>query len=148
MATPIRVFAGLLIPLPSTLSRGGEPEGRFAPFPFVLYNRRTLPAYAGVWRAGFAGGAGYGFSQMLLTIDIGNTVVTLGVFDSDRLLATFRLSTNSRRLADEYGLQLVSLLNLRGIDPAQITAACMCSGVPPLTVVFAELCRTYFNVAP
>ena len=85
---------------------------------------------------------------MLLTIDIGNTVVTLGVFDGDRLITTFRVSTNSRRLADEYGLQLVNLLSLRGIEPSQITAACMCSGVPPLTVVFAELCRTYFNAAP
>ena len=83
---------------------------------------------------------------MLLTIDIGNTVVTLGVFDGDRLVTTFRVSTDSRRLADEYGLQLVNLLHLRGIDPSQITAACICSGVPPLTVVFNELCRTYFNV--
>ena len=83
---------------------------------------------------------------MLLTIDIGNTVVTLGVFDGDRLVTTFRVSTDSRRLADEYGLQLVNLLHLRRIDPSQITAACICSGVPPLTVVFSELCRTYFNV--
>ena len=83
---------------------------------------------------------------MLLTIDIGNTVVTLGVFDGDRLVTTFRVSTDSRRLADEYGLQLVNLLHMRGIDPSQITAACICSGVPPLTVVFNELCRTYFNV--
>ena len=85
---------------------------------------------------------------MLLTIDIGNTVVTLGVFDGEKLLTTFRLSTNSRRLADEYGLQLVSLLRLRELEPAGITAACICSGVPPLTAVFTELCQTYFNVPP
>ena len=85
---------------------------------------------------------------MLLTIDIGNTVVTLGVFDGDRLVTTFRVSTDARRLADEYGLQLVNLLNLRSIAPTAITAAALCSGVPPLTVVFTELCRTYFQVAP
>ena len=85
---------------------------------------------------------------MLLTIDVGNTVVTIGVFEGESLRATFRLSTNSRRLSDEYGLQLVSLLNLRGINPAQIDAACICSGVPPLTVVFADLCRTFFEVTP
>ena len=85
---------------------------------------------------------------MLLTIDVGNTVVTIGVFEGESLRATFRLSTNSRRLSDEYGLQLVSLLNLRGIDPAQIDAACICSGVPPLTVVFADLCQTFFEVTP
>lgn len=85
---------------------------------------------------------------MLLTIDIGNTVVTLGVFDGERLAATFRVSTDARRLPDEYGLQLVSILNLRGIAPAAITAACLCSGVPPLTAVFTELCRAYFQVNP
>ena len=85
---------------------------------------------------------------MLLTIDIGNTVVTLGVFDGERLAATFRVSTDARRLPDEYGLQLVSILNLRGIAPTAITAACLCSGVPPLTAVFTDLCRTYFQVSP
>lgn len=85
---------------------------------------------------------------MLLTIDIGNTVVTIGVFEEDRLLATFRLSNNTRRLSDEYGLQLVSLLNLKGIDLSRIDSACICSGVPPLTVVFTDLCRSFFNVTP
>ena len=85
---------------------------------------------------------------MLLTIDIGNTAVTIGVFDGERLLTTYRLSTDSRRLSDEYGLQLVGLLNLRGIDPSSIDSACICSGVPPLTVVFSDLCRTFFGVSP
>ena len=85
---------------------------------------------------------------MLLTIDVGNTVVTVGVFEGERLLTTFRLSTDSRRLSDEYGLQLVSLLNLQDMNPASIDAACICSGVPPLTVVFADLCRTFFGVNP
>ncbi|MDE2779512.1 MAG: type III pantothenate kinase [Chloroflexota bacterium] len=85
---------------------------------------------------------------MLLTIDIGNTVVTIGVFDGDRLTATFRLSTNSRRLSDEYGLQLANLLNLRGIDPSSIDSACICSGVPPLTVVFTDLCQSFFGIEP
>jgi type III pantothenate kinase len=85
---------------------------------------------------------------LLLTIDIGNTVVHLGVFDGDQLTADLRVATDSRRLVDEYALQLVSLLQLQGIDTAQITEACMCSGVPPLTVVFDEICRTYFDVTP
>ncbi len=85
---------------------------------------------------------------MLLTIDVGNTVVTIGVFDGDRIQSTFRLSTNSRRLSDEYGLQLVGLLSQRGIDPRNIDSACICSGVPPLTVVFADLCRSFFGVTP
>ena len=85
---------------------------------------------------------------MLLTIDIGNTAVTIGIFEGERLLSTYRLSTDSRRLTDEYGLQLVGMLNLGGIDPSSIDAACICSGVPPLTVVFSDLCHSYFGVNP
>ena len=85
---------------------------------------------------------------MLLTIDIGNTVVHLGVFDGDRLVAGMRVATDSRRLVDEYALQLVSLLQLRGIGTGQVDSACICSGVPPLTVVFDEVCRNYFGVTP
>ena len=85
---------------------------------------------------------------MLLTIDIGNTVVTLGVFDGSTLRNRWGIATDTRRLADEYSLMLTSLLRDKGIEPSQITAACMCSVVPPLTAVFDQVCRNYFNVTP
>ena len=40
--------------------------------------------------------------DMLLAVDCGNTQVVLGVFDQDKLLASWRISTNARRTADEY----------------------------------------------
>ena len=99
---------------------------------------------------------------MLLTIDIGNTAVTIGVFHEggateasnnganpvDRLVTTLRVATDSRRLADEYGILLKNLLEFRGITTADITAACICSVVPPLTGMFEEICRRFFGVAP
>ena len=85
---------------------------------------------------------------MLLTVDIGNTVVTLGVFDGDRLVTTLRVATDTRRLVDEYGATLSNLLELKGTAADQITAACLCSVVPPLTVVFEEVCRSFFGVDP
>lgn len=85
---------------------------------------------------------------MLLTLDIGNTNVTGGVFDGSQLTTTFRVATDTRRLADEYGLLLTSLLRLKAVQPSQVTTACMCSVVPPLTAVFDQVCRTYFNVTP
>ena len=85
---------------------------------------------------------------MLLTVDIGNSMVNLGVFDDDRLLANLRVSTDARRSADEYGLMVRDLLALNGIDRSVITDVCMCSVVPPLTGVFEELSETYFNVKP
>jgi type III pantothenate kinase len=85
---------------------------------------------------------------MLLTIDIGNTVVHIGIFDGNRLVTTLRMATDTRHLADEYGAMAINLLHLRGIDPAQISAACMCSGVPPLTAVLNEVCHSFFKVTP
>lgn len=85
---------------------------------------------------------------MLLAIDIGNSMVNLGVFDEDRLVANLRVSTDARRSADEYGLTLRDLLALNGVDVSGITDVCMCSVVPTLTGVFEQLIQTYFKVNP
>ena len=85
---------------------------------------------------------------MLLVVDIGNSMVNLGVFDDDHLVANLRVSTDARRSADEYGLTLRDLLALNGVDHSSITDVCMCSVVPPLTGVFEELIQTYFKVDP
>ncbi|SVC05438.1 uncharacterized protein METZ01_LOCUS258292, partial [marine metagenome] len=86
--------------------------------------------------------------EMLLAVDIGNSMINLGVFEGERLVANLRVSTDARKSADEYGLTLRDLLVLNGIDPSGINDVCMCSVVPPLTGVFEELIRTYFKVNP
>ena len=85
---------------------------------------------------------------MLLTIDIGNSMVTMGVFDKARLATTLRVATDTRRSADEYGLMLTDLLRLNGVDPGDVTEVCMCSVVPPLTVVFNQVVDQYFRATP
>ena len=85
---------------------------------------------------------------MLLAIDIGNTNVNLGVFDGPVLKSTWRIASDARRLADEYGLLVSSILPLKGISPDEITDACLCSVVPPLTPIFEEVCTSYFKVVP
>ena len=92
---------------------------------------------------------------MLLALDVGNTNVKFGVFEdgagdaTDYVpSATWRIATEPSRLSDEYGLVLSNLLSLRGISPGELKAVAMCSGVPPLTPSFVELCRTYFSLEP
>ncbi len=85
---------------------------------------------------------------MLLAIDIGNTNVTVGVFDGNDLRATFRLSTDTRKMPDEYALAVSQLLPLRGLSLRDIDAVAICSVVPPLTPSFTQLARTYFSVRP
>jgi len=85
---------------------------------------------------------------MLLAVDIGNTNITLGIFSQDDLQATWRISTDSGRMADEYGLMVSQLLPLKGISPGDVNAAALCSVVPPLTPTFVDLCQSYFDVSP
>ncbi|MFC1935335.1 type III pantothenate kinase [Chloroflexota bacterium] len=85
---------------------------------------------------------------MLLTIDIGNTNLALGVFQGDTLKATWRLATDPRRMPDEYGMALLNLLPVRGVAASDIEAVALCSVVPPLTQVFLELCGGFFGVKP
>src|SRR5688500_6294717 len=85
---------------------------------------------------------------MLLAVDIGNTNVTLGVFDGEELRATWRLASDPDRLPDEYGSMMINLLKLEHIDPAGVQHAVMASVVPALTGVFEEICRRYFQVTP
>ena len=85
---------------------------------------------------------------MLLALDIGNTMVTIGVFSDSGLSSTMRAATDSRRSPDEYGLLLTSLLQLNGIQREEITEVSMCSVVPPLTGIFEEVASNYFGVQP
>ena len=85
---------------------------------------------------------------MLLALDIGNTNVTVGVFDDKSLVASWRLSTNSQRLTDEYSLQLQGFLPLKGVALADVTDVAICSVVPPLTGVFEDVARSLFSCEP
>ena len=85
---------------------------------------------------------------MLLAIDIGNTNITIGAFDGERLTATFRLTTDTGRMPDEYALAVAQLLPLKGVAASSVDAVALCSVVPPLTPSFIELCKSYFDVVP
>jgi type III pantothenate kinase len=85
---------------------------------------------------------------MLLTIDIGNTNLTLGLYDGENSGPRWRLATVHDRMPDEYGLQFLGLLNHVGCNPEQLTGACMASVVPPLTGKVIEACQRYLNQDP
>lgn len=85
---------------------------------------------------------------MLLVTDIGNTRTTLGVFEGDKLRATWNFATIIHRMVDELAASLLFLLNHEGIEVADIKGVAMCSVVPPLTGVFSELFERYCHVKP
>ena len=64
---------------------------------------------------------------MLLTIDIGNTNLTLGLYDGNNLFAHWRLATDHARMPDEYGLQFQGLLQNAGRSAKDLKAVCIAS---------------------
>jgi type III pantothenate kinase len=85
---------------------------------------------------------------MLLTIDIGNTDTTFGVFDGEELRATWHIATDIHRMADEYAALLLNLMRQQGLDTPDIKAIALCSVVPPLISTFDELFKRYFHISP
>ncbi len=83
---------------------------------------------------------------MLLTLDAGNTNVTIGLYDGDRLAHHFRLRSLVGRTADEYGLMMKALLSQVGQQNAQLTGAALSSVVPPLTGTLEDAVQRWFGV--
>jgi len=85
---------------------------------------------------------------MLLTIDIGNTNLTLGLYEGDTLGAHWRLATDHNRMPDEYGLQFLGLLQNAGKTLKDIKGISLASVVPPLTGRVVQACREYLKQEP
>jgi type III pantothenate kinase len=85
---------------------------------------------------------------MLLTIDIGNTNITLGLYSGKELGPRWRLATAYDHMPDEYGLQMLGLLEHVGYASIDVEAICLASVVPPITGRIIEACKRYLNKDP
>ena len=82
---------------------------------------------------------------MLLAIDVGNTNVTIGVFDGDQLAHSWRLAALRERTADELGILITRLFEQVKVDIARVDGIAVASVVPPLTRPIEEMCERYFS---
>jgi len=85
---------------------------------------------------------------MLLAVDIGNTGITLGLFDGDTLGPCWRLASDSDRTVDEYGILLSQLMERAGKLSGRVESIAIASVVPPLTGIIDRACRDYLGVKP
>lgn len=77
---------------------------------------------------------------MLLAIDIGNTNTVLGVFDGEKLDASWRIKTDARNTADELALTFRGLLR-----DHEVTGIAACSTVPAATRELREMLDRYYG---
>jgi type III pantothenate kinase len=85
---------------------------------------------------------------MLLTIDVGNTDTKLGCFVDGDLKQTWRVTTELRRTADEYGVFFTQLFATSDLDLDDVDAVAIASVVPPLDPILEDASRRFFRVSP
>jgi type III pantothenate kinase len=85
---------------------------------------------------------------MLLVIDIGNTNIVFGVYNGDKLINHWRLSTVFHKTVDEYAILINSLLYIEKIKLGEIDSAIISCVVPPLLIPFEIFCARYMGIKP
>ena len=85
---------------------------------------------------------------MLFAIDVGNTNITVGLFDKENLVKQFRMITQTSRTSDEYGVFLGEWLMLNGFTMKDITDVVISSVVPDIMHSLVSGIIKYFEVQP
>lgn len=85
---------------------------------------------------------------MILVLDAGNTNIVLGVYDENKLISVCRLSTDSKRTADEYGIQVMELFLHEKLDPSDIKGVIISSVVPNIMYSLEHMIMIYFGIVP
>ena len=85
---------------------------------------------------------------MLLAIDVGNSNITVGLYEGAAIQRIWRLQTVHARTSDEYGLMMRQLVEQAGFGISQIDGVIVASVVPVLTRTVEELVTSTFGRAP
>lgn len=83
---------------------------------------------------------------MLLTMDIGNTCITLGIFKGQELVCLIRLSTDRDRTGDQYAVDLKNQLELNGLSPTAFDGAILSSVVPALVRAMKQAVKKVLGI--
>src|SRR5512137_2169269 len=85
---------------------------------------------------------------MLLTIDIGNTNIVLGIFQDDNLIKYWRIVTRPDKTEDEYGILIYNLYQAAKIEISETKQVIISSVVPAMVRIMEALCAKYFHLIP
>ncbi len=85
---------------------------------------------------------------MLICVDIGNSNITIGVFDKDNLKFTARLATDNRRTSDQYAIEIRDIIHIYEIERSEITHAAISSVVPTVGSAVEKAIVKLFGINP
>lgn len=84
---------------------------------------------------------------MLLCLDVGNTHILGGVFAKKELLTRFRYATHLIGTADQLGIFLINMLQIKNIQPTDISATVMSSVVPSYDYTIKHAISSYIKTS-
>lgn len=85
---------------------------------------------------------------MLLVVDVGNTNITFGVYEGDKIQTTFRMTTKMSRTSDEFGTTIREMLGTNDIDWQELTGCIVASVVPNIMHALTGAIIKYLNQDP
>lgn len=85
---------------------------------------------------------------MLIAIDIGNTNITIGIFNQDDFIANYRMTTKVRRTSDEYGFMLKTYLDMANVTKDDIDDFIVSSVVPKVMHSFVNGIKKFYGKEP
>src|SRR5215469_9602997 len=85
---------------------------------------------------------------MLLALDVGNTNVTIGAFDGEKLAGRWRLRTIHEQTADEWGILIRNLFSLSSLNLAAVDGVIISSVVPAVNQPLEAMADRYFHSKP
>ncbi|MGI5911236.1 MAG: type III pantothenate kinase [Syntrophomonadaceae bacterium] len=85
---------------------------------------------------------------MLLVFDVGNTNITIGLFDGDNLKTHWRIRTDSRRTCDEYGVLVKGLFDYQKLGFKEVRGVAISSVVPAVIKEIASFGQKYLSCQP
>lgn len=82
---------------------------------------------------------------MLLVMDVGNTNIKTGLFHDGKLYSSWRLTTEPKRTADEYGVRMEAFFLHMDLPTSAVTGIIMSSVVPGVNYTLEHMCELYFH---
>lgn len=83
---------------------------------------------------------------MIMVMDIGNTNIKSGIFSEDKLLQSWRISSNRDRTADEIGIMMENFFAHVNLNIAEVEGMIISSVVPSLNYTIEHMASLYFNL--
>ena len=85
---------------------------------------------------------------MLLVLDMGNTNITIGVYEGEQLLLQSRIATDRTKMEDQYAVELMDLMRLYKLESTAFSGAILASVVPPLNHAICGAVKKAVGVTP